>query len=370
MHFAIKFHVIQSASILVILGVASTAHAQCNSSAIGYALVGHVYRNFSAPSPLDCYSTCKQEEPKCRSFNFHADKDMCELSKRSKESRPADLQISELAVYFHSCYRDRLGSKPSLAANSCAEIITDEDSTGDGWYWLRTDESENQTTKVFCNMANGGNMASSFDLIFPPIRNISNYVMMDAITVALNQFTVSLWLKTTEKTLVPISYAVGRQMNSILIFMDETGMLRFLVADKQIDGFTGTLDDDRWHHVCTTWESQTGHAQVFIDGLLTINKTDIHTNGQIAAGGKLALGQDQDTIGGGFDVLQSFVGELAHVYLWDTALTPEIIMDMARVCKEFPYPGHVVEWANFGANLHGEVTRRNISRCHYEPLLV
>lgn len=77
-------------------------------------------------------------------------------------------------------------------------------------------------------------MDSSFDIVFPPIRNISNYVMIDAITETMSQLTVSLWLKTTEKSLVPISYAAGSEMNSILINIDETGLLRFLVADQQM----------------------------------------------------------------------------------------------------------------------------------------
>jgi len=77
-------------------------------------------------------------------------------------------------------------------------------------------------------------MDSSFDLIFPPQRNTSNYVMVDAITVSLSQLTVSLWLKSTERNLVPISYAESSEMNSILIFIDDTGLLRFVVGGQQM----------------------------------------------------------------------------------------------------------------------------------------
>ncbi|KXJ26646.1 sushi, von Willebrand factor type A, EGF and pentraxin domain-containing protein 1 [Exaiptasia diaphana] len=361
--------VLQSATALVILGAVST-NAQCNSSFIGYSLIGHVYKNFSAPTPLDCYMKCKQDEPYCRSFNFHADQDLCELNKRSKESHQADLQVSKFSVYFHSCYRDRYGSKPSLATNSCAEIIRHDDSIGDGLYWLNIEE-ENETSQVFCNMANNnGDMSSSFDLVFPTTRNVTNYVMADTLTQTLSEFTVSLWLKTKEKVLVPISYAVGSQMNSILIYIDQTGWLRFVVAEQQIDGFPGLLDDDRWHHVLATWQSVTGQAQVFIDGDLKITDNGgINTGNTIQGGGKVVLGLDQDSLGGGFDVEQSFVGELTHVYLWNTVLSTDVIFNMARVCREFPHPDHVVGWADFGSNLNGEVTRRNISRCHYDPPL-
>jgi hypothetical protein len=135
------------------------------------------------------------------------------------------------------------------------------------------------------------------------------------------------------------------------------------------DGEIGTLDDEIWHHVSATWENTVGHARVFIDGVLKLNKKGIALHTSITGGGKLVLGQDQDTLGGGFDVRQSFAGELAHVYFWNTALSAEIITDMSRVCKEFPFPGHVVGWEDFGGDLYGEVSRRNLSRCHLDPPL-
>lgn len=105
--------VLLSTTVLVIL-VAVSADAQCNSSLIGYSLIGHVYKNFSAPTPLDCYMKCKEEEPFCRSFNFHADQDMCELNTRSKESHEANLQVSNFSVYFHSCYRGTFVTASSM----------------------------------------------------------------------------------------------------------------------------------------------------------------------------------------------------------------------------------------------------------------
>lgn len=135
------------------------------------------------------------------------------------------------------------------------------------------------------------------------------------------------------------------------------------------DGQVKHLDDDLWHHVAATWDSVTGHAQVFFDGVQTLNKTNLPLNTNIAAGGKIVLGQDQDILGGGFDIQQTFAGGLTHVYLWDTALSADVITQMSRVCKEFPHPGHVVGWKDFDGSLHGEVLRRNLSRCKLEQTL-
>lgn len=77
-------------------------------------------------------------------------------------------------------------------------------------------------------------MSASFDLVFPASRNVTNYVMVNLPAQTLSEFTVSLWLKTNEKLLVPFSYAEGSQMNSVLIYIDQTGWLRFVVAEQQM----------------------------------------------------------------------------------------------------------------------------------------
>lgn len=77
-------------------------------------------------------------------------------------------------------------------------------------------------------------LSSSFDFIFPKKRNTTNYAMINTTLGTLNALTVSLWSKTTEKILVPFSYAVPSQMNAILLILDETGFLRFIVNGDQL----------------------------------------------------------------------------------------------------------------------------------------
>ena len=82
----------------------------------------------------------------------------------------------------------------------------------------------------------------------------------------------------------------------------------------------------------------------------------------MSGGGYFIIGQEQDIPNGGFDVEQTFVGEISHFYLWPSIMTETVIMEMARVCKERPHPGHVLSWADFSI-LHGDVQRRNQSAC-------
>lgn len=43
----------------------------------------------------------------------------------------------------------------------------------------------------------------------------------------------------------------------------------------------------------------------------------------IVAGGALVLGQDQDQRGEGFNPVESFVGSISRLNIWDRVLTPQ-----------------------------------------------
>ena len=111
-------------------------------------------------------------------------------------------------------------------------------------------------------------------------------------------------------------------------------------------GQTGTFHDKAWHHVCGTWADNDGIVRLFIDGTCKFSG-DMAIHGMISGTGKLVLGQDQDILGGGFDYHQSFVGELSHLYLWNTDLGSSEISRLSIVCKEDPHPRYIVEWFEF-----------------------
>ena len=87
--------------------------------------------------------------------------------------------------------------------------------------------------------------------------------------------------------------------------------------------FTSTnLYDDTWQHVCLTWENTQGVTKLYKDGQFTEQVTNHATkNYTLKAGGFLVLGQEQDSIGGGFDRNQTLHGRLASVNMWDKVLS-------------------------------------------------
>ena len=84
--------------------------------------------------------------------------------------------------------------------------------------------------------------------------------------------------------------------------------------------------------------------------------------GMFTAGGALVLGQDQDTIGGGFAAQESFVGNISAVHMWDRDLSSEEIDALVSECDS-DFHGNVVAWPDFLAGIKGRVYRKESEFC-------
>lgn len=62
----------------------------------------------------------------------------------------------------------------------------------------------------------------------------------------------------------------------------------------------------------------------------------------------MVLGQDQDSVGGGFNADESFQGTLLNVNVWNQVLTPEQIQKMSQSCMlEEATDRKVFKWLDF-----------------------
>lgn len=73
----------------------------------------------------------------------------------------------------------------------------------------------------------------------------------------------------------------------------------------------------------------------------------------IRSGGALVLGQEQDSQGGSFEAIQSFIGEMTGVNIWDHVIKDKEIMRMSQSC--LTGVGNVFQWSDFKAHLKGSV---------------
>lgn len=122
-----------------------------------------------------------------------------------------------------------------------------------------------------------------------------------------------------------------------------------------------SVRDGEWHHVCATWRNTDGQNKIFIDGKLEENGTGLSADHIIEKGGVVVLGQEQDSLGGGFQDNQALVGKIANLNLWDTILPLKEIVEMSKNC--FSRKGNVLSWEQFRSDIRGTVKVHEPSLC-------
>jgi hypothetical protein len=70
--------------------------------------------------------------------------------------------------------------------------------------------------------------------------------------------------------------------------------------------------DGTWHHIAATWRSIDGRTVLYVDGS-PVHTGTMGTGLALRPNGLLVLGQDQDTLGGGFNHDQAFAGTMDEV---------------------------------------------------------
>ncbi|XP_053577049.1 uncharacterized protein LOC128666463 [Bombina bombina] len=108
-----------------------------------------------------------------------------------------------------------------------------------------------------------------------------------------------------------------------------------------------------WNHVCLTWEARHGRTEFWLNGrratTAVYNKKNI-----MRAGGIVMLGQDQDNLGGDFDISQSYVGKIKDLNMWDSVLSLKLLK------KQFNdkdiRKGNIFDWGHLSYKIFGNVT--------------
>ena len=100
------------------------------------------------------------------------------------------------------------------------------------------------------------------------------------------------------------SYAVSGADNSLLLKAALHNVLIGSGTHFEMR-FSTTIMRDEWYNLCFTWKS--GRADYYINGVW-VYTGDIHPTGQLALGGTLVLGQEQDSPGGDFELNDVFAG--------------------------------------------------------------
>lgn len=83
----------------------------------------------------------------------------------------------------------------------------------------------------------------------------------------------------------------------------------------------------------------------------------MHSSGN----GRFVIGQEQDDLGSSFNVIESLVGEVTFLNVWDHVLLIHDILAMHTFCDD--YTETVISWSEFRFNMIGSVQMTNSSFC-------
>ncbi|XP_055055760.2 sushi, von Willebrand factor type A, EGF and pentraxin domain-containing protein 1 isoform X1 [Misgurnus anguillicaudatus] len=197
-------------------------------------------------------------------------------------------------------------------------------------------------------------MPSSFDLEFE-VSGIHGYVMMDGQMPSLTQITCTFWMRSSDTINygTPISYAVEGSDNAFLL-IDYNGWVLYVNGKERITDCPA-VNDGLWHHIGVSWRSMDGDWRVYIDGSPSDGGKGLSTGSSIPGGGALVLGQDQDQRGDGFNPVESFVGTLSQLNIWNDVLTPQQIRSLASSCPHDLQKGNIFAWPDFLGGVTGRV---------------
>ncbi|KAI5629830.1 sushi, von Willebrand factor type A, EGF and pentraxin domain-containing protein 1 isoform X1 [Silurus asotus] len=271
-------------------------------------------------------------------------------------------------VNIDECY-----TSPCLNGGTCVDAVNDfkcECVSGFSGKLCQVDEDEcesnpclngatckDEVGSYMCRCPPGFNgtrceteMSSSFNLEFE-VSGIHGYVMMDGMMPALTQITCTFWMRSTDTVNygTPVSYAVEGGSDNAFLLIDYNGWVVYVNGKERITDCPA-VNDGRWHHIGVTWRSTDGDWRIYIDGSLSDGGKGLSMGSTIPGGGALVLGQDQDQRGEGFNPVESFVGSLSQLNIWDFALSPQQIRSVASACPSGLQRGNVFAWPDF---LHG-----------------
>ncbi|MCP4982712.1 MAG: hypothetical protein GY935_19720, partial [Gammaproteobacteria bacterium] len=157
---------------------------------------------------------------------------------------------------------------------------------------------------------------------------------------ASTQLTVEISFASTNVSWYEVdflSYAVSSGSNEeINARMTSSNGRVYLQVAGVVANFTGfdgrTLFDGNQHQLSFTWADATGEANLYADGVLVKSVTvatgqDVTwaTNGVSTS--TLLIGQDQDSVGGGFSSNQIFSGDVFEARIYDDVRTAQEISD-------------------------------------------
>ncbi|KAH0520771.1 pentraxin-4 isoform X1 [Microtus ochrogaster] len=207
-----------------------------------------------------------------------------------------------------------------------------------------------------------GNICSMGPVLIFPNASTENVIFLSpGFLVPLRALSFCSWVRMASGHLgTLLSYATKDNDNKLVLHGRDTlvpGSIHFVIGDPVFRELSlRPLLDGQWHHVCIIWTSMEGRYWLHIDRRIVATGAHFREGYEIPPGGSLVLGQEQDTMGGQFDSSEAFVGSISGLAIWDRALAPREVANLATG-KELP-TGIILTLTN-ATSVGGFVQRAN-----------
>ncbi|KAL2083657.1 hypothetical protein ACEWY4_021430 [Coilia grayii] len=148
------------------------------------------------------------------------------------------------------------------------------------------------------------------------------------------------------------SMASSASDNDFLVFKSAE-VRRFDVFTRgQVARFDGIpSEQNTWYSMCSTWDGDSKLVQLWTNGSPSTKKAGF--KGNLNGRPFIVLGQEQDSVGGGFDAGQSFVGMIGDVHMWNYVLS---VCEIQAFASDLSFtPGNVINWRALEFISTGEV---------------
>ncbi|XP_004918168.2 pentraxin-4 [Xenopus tropicalis] len=206
------------------------------------------------------------------------------------------------------------GSRPPSAVTETPRESKEQSTTV-----LSTKEQQTKKPGTICNVDSM--------LVFPNASTENFVTFSKGLRHGLHELSICSWVRTDANYLGTIlSYATEENDNKLVLHGRNGAAydaLHFVIGDPVYRELPVVpFLDGNWHHTCFIWSAIQGKYWFYVDRRLASTGSRFQKGYEIPPGGSLVLGQEQDTLGGGFDSSEAFVGNLAGFAMWNRALTP------------------------------------------------
>lgn len=183
------------------------------------------------------------------------------------------------------------------------------------------------------------------------------YVKVKKSLLEMYVFIVCMWFKFSVVLGVGMFffYVVFGQVNELVFIEWGNNFMEIFINDKVVKLFF-VINDGKWYYICIIWIIWDGVWEVYQDGMQGGSGENLVFYYFIKFQGVLVLGQEQDILGGGFDVIQVFVGELVYFNIWDCKLIFGEVYNLV-ICSIKVLFGNVIVWVEFYIEIYGGVIK-------------